>query len=321
MNPDLLLTGKRTIQKEIFALQQYVETLDESFVAAAETIFGCRGTVLLTGMGKSGLVARKWASTFSSTGTKSYFINPAEAPHGDLGIIHSQDVLVALSLSGETKELDYLISYARERGLQTIGITGNGNSSLARQSSILLIVHLSEEACPLGLAPTTSTTIMMALGDAFAVTLMQMRGFTSDDFARLHPGGSLGRRLWLRVEELMHTGEAIPRVSPNDPLEHVLIEITRKCLGHAVVMDGERIVGLITDGDLRRFFQLKKGSEMATAAQMMTRNPKTISSRALAVEAREMMEKNSIHQLIIVDFKNQLAGVIHLHDLLRAKVL
>lgn len=321
MNSDLLLLGRRTIEKEAKALQSFVLTLEESFVKSCEAMYACQGTVILTGMGKSGLVARKWASTLASTGTKAYFVDPAEAPHGDLGILRPNDILIALSYSGETKELGYVIRHARDLGIITIGVTGNPESSLARQSTMVLSVYLSEEACPLNLAPTTSTTVMMALGDALAVTLMQMRGFTSEDFARLHPGGNLGRKLWLRVEELMHKGDAIPVVKPNDNFETVLIVMTQKCLGLAVVIDNGAIRGAITDGDLRRYFQKKEGKPRTTAADLMTVHPKTIASNALAVEARELMERNSIHQLLIVDAHQALVGVLHLHDLLRAKVL
>ncbi len=321
MNSDLLLIGRRAIEKEAAALAAFGPTLDESFVKACELVFACKGTILMTGMGKSGLVARKWAATLASTGTKAYFINPAEAPHGDLGILHSDDLLIALSYSGETEELGYVLRHAKELGVPTIGVTANATSSLARQTSLLLSVHVSEEACPLGLAPTTSTTLMMALGDAIAVTLIQMRGFTEKDFARLHPGGSLGRKLWLRVETLMHAGQGLPKVAPTEKLANVLMEITQKRLGLAVVMDQEKIQGIITDGDLRRYFQRTAVSAESIATDLMTTNPKTISSKALAVEAREVMENNKIHQLLVVDAGGLLVGVVHLQDLLRAKVL
>lgn len=318
---DLVLLGRRTIQKEAEALASFVHQIDEDFSKACEMILQCQGTVLLTGMGKSGLVARKWSSTFSGTGTKSYFINPAEASHGDLGIVRSGDVLIALSNSGETEELSYVLRYVKELGIPLIAVTGNPESSLAKRSSLILSVHLSEEACPLGLSPTTSTTLMMALGDAIAVTLMQMRGFTEADFARLHPGGSLGRRLWLRVGELMHRGSEIPRNHPQDKIEKVLLEMTQKCLGMSVVVDGETIVGVVTDGDLRRYFQTHSFNPEATASDLMTKNPKRISSQSLALEARELMEKSSIHNLIIVDEYDKLQGVLHIHDLMRKKVM
>jgi arabinose-5-phosphate isomerase len=321
MNSDLLIVGRRAIAQEAQALAGLVDRLDESFVNACELIFRCQGTVLLTGMGKSGLVARKWASTFASTGTHAYFINPAEAPHGDLGILRKGDLVVALSYSGETDELGYVLRHAREEGVETIGVTGNPKSSLARQSSLMLSVELSEEACPLGLAPTTSTTVMMALGDALAVTLMQLRGFTENDFARLHPGGALGRKLWLRVEAMMHTGPQLPLVSSDSRLEEVLVEMTRKRLGLAIVGEGKKVAGVITDGDLRRYFQSHGMRAETTASDLMTRHPKAISAQALAVEARELMEKNSIQQLLVLDGAGTLLGVIHLQDLLHAKVL
>lgn len=318
---DLILLGRRTIEKEAQALASLVGTLDESFARACKLIYGCQGTVLLSGMGKSGLVARKWAATFSGTGTKAYFLNPAEASHGDLGLLRKDDVLIALSMSGETEELGYVLRHARECGVPSIGVTGNQESSLARQSTVTLSVYLSEEACPLGLAPTTSTTLMMALGDALAVTLMQMRGFTETEFARLHPGGSLGRRLWLRVSELMHGGEKIPRVPAEADFHQVLMEMTRKRLGLAVVTSGDQVLGVITDGDLRRYFQKNEVGGKVTAQDLMTGNPKRIPTTTLAVEARELMEKHSIHHLLVVDEHDALAGILHQDDLMRAKVL
>lgn len=318
---DLVLLGRLTIQKEADALSSFVGQLDDTFSKACELVFYCKGTVLLTGMGKSGLVARKWASTFSGTGTKSYFINPAEASHGDLGIIRSGDVLVALSNSGETEELSSVIRHAREIGIPIIAVTSNEESSLGRQAEVILSVHLSEEACPLGLSPTTSTTLMMALGDALAVALMQMRGFTEKDFARLHPGGSLGRRLWLRVGELMHKGDSIPKSLPTDNFDQVLLEMTTKVLGMTVVMDNSQVLGIVTDGDLRRFFQKQKTSAGAEAREIMTKNPKRISEHALAIEAREIMEQNAIQHLLVVDSDDKLIGVLHIQDLMRRKVL
>ena len=326
MNPDLILTGRNTIEKEARALAAFVDTIDETFAEACQLVFDCKGTVLVTGMGKSGLVARKWAATFTGTGTKAYFLSAADASHGDLGVVRPGDVLIALSFSGETEELGYVVRHAKECGVTSIGVTGNPSSSLARQTSLVLPVRLSEEACPLGLAPTTSTTVMMALGDALAVALMQMRGFTERDFARLHPGGSIGRKLWLRVGEIMHKGESLPLVRADDDLQTVLLEMSRKCLGLAVVMDSEKVVGVITDGDLRRFFQKdSQGARSgAKASEIMTSTPKFISVDALAVEAREIMETYSIQHLVVcdsTDSKTRLLGVVHLKDLLRAKVL
>lgn len=318
---DIVLTGRRAIEKEATALAEFTNTLDDSFSQACKIIFGCEGTVVLSGMGKSGIVGRKWASTFASTGTKSYFINPAEASHGDLGMIRQGDVLVALSYSGETDELSPVIRHAKENSIPRIAITGNLNSSLAKHSDVTLSVFTLKEACPLNLAPTTSTTVMMALGDALAITLMQMRGFTETDFARLHPGGSLGRRLWLRVTDLMHSGEAIPKVNPTAGWQEVLLVMTEKRLGLAVVMSGEEILGIITDGDLRRFLQKRQFNTDVQAKDMMTVNPRTIASNALGVEAREVMEQSTIQQLLVVDENSKLVGVVHFHDLLKRKVL
>ena len=325
MPSDLILSGRRAIRKEIVALTTLENGLGDNFVLACEKLFACRGTVVLTGMGKSGLVARKWASTLSSTGTAAYFLNAAEASHGDLGILRKDDVLVALSFSGETEELANVLRHASQNGVDSIAVTGGASSSLARQVSLVLSVDISEEACPLGLAPTASTTVMMALGDAIAVALMEMRGFTEQDFARLHPGGTLGRRLWLRVGELMHRGDSIPVVGPRDPFAQVLLEMTRKRLGLAVVKDGEKVLGIVTDGDLRRFFQVRDSdpakAAAARAVDMMTTTPKTISSDALAVEARELMERNRIQHLLILGADGVLQGVVHLQDLLQAKVV
>ncbi|KAB2659804.1 MAG: KpsF/GutQ family sugar-phosphate isomerase [Verrucomicrobia bacterium] len=321
MENDLIAIGRETIRREAQALAALVDTIDASFARAAELLFGCKGTVILTGMGKSGLVARKWASTFASTGTKAYFLDPAEASHGDLGLLHPDDVLVALSMSGETEELGVVLRHARETGVRAVGVTGNRSSSLARQTEVLLCVSPAPEACPLGLAPTTSTTLMMAIGDALASALMKLRGFTERDFARLHPGGSLGRRLWLRVSELMHSGSQIPVVAPDDSLELLLVEMTRKRLGLAVVMVGTVVAGIVTDGDLRRFFQRAPADRGAHARDLMTRDPKRIAPDALAVEARETLERFSIQHLLVMDGAGALVGVVHLQDLLRAKVV
>lgn len=321
---DWLLSARKTLQKEIQAISDMEKRLGEDFAEACERILACKGTVVLTGMGKSGLIARKWMATFSSTGTTSYFLNPAEASHGDLGILRPGDLLIALSFSGETEELANVIRYARETETYVIGVTGKPTSSLARESNLMLSVAIDEEACPLNLAPTASTICMMALGDALAVALMERRGFTEKDFARLHPGGSLGRRLWLRAKELMHHGEALPVVAPSAPFTEVLMEMTRKRLGLAIVKDGAKVVGIVTDGDIRRHFQSSQGAGPGSvASSMMTANPKTISASALAMEARELMERNSIQHLLVYSDGNadELVGVVHLQDLLKAKVV
>jgi arabinose-5-phosphate isomerase len=324
---DWLLSARKTLQKEIQAIADLEKRLAGDFSEACEKILSCKGTVVLTGMGKSGLIARKWMATFSSTGTTSYFLNPAEASHGDLGILRPGDLLIALSFSGETEELANVIRYARETETFVIGVTGKPQSSLARECNLMLSVAIDEEACPLNLAPTASTICMMALGDALAVALMERRGFTEKDFARLHPGGSLGRRLWLRAQELMHKGDDLPIVSPSTPFTEVLMEMTRKRLGLAIVMDGRQVLGIVTDGDVRRHMQATSGKG-STAREMMTGSPKTIGASALAMEARELMEKNSIqHLLVYTDAEANaeepatLLGVVHLQDLLKAKVV
>ncbi len=327
MVSDWLLSARRTLQKEIASIGEMEKRLGNDFATACEKILSCQGTVVLTGMGKSGLIARKWMATFSSTGTTSYFLNPAEAAHGDLGILRAGDLLIALSFSGETEELANVIRYARETQTFVIGVTGNSTSSLAKESNLVLSVAISEEACPLNLAPTASTICMMALGDALAVALMERREFTEKDFARLHPGGSLGRRLWLRVKELMHREEALPLVAPETPFTEVLMEMTRKRLGLAIVSEHGQVLGIVTDGDVRRHFQhLSADSVKSKARDMMTTNPKSIGESALAVDAREVMEKNRIQHLLVYSESTpadapRLLGVVHLQDLLRAKVV
>lgn len=318
---DLILMGKRILEKEWNSLATFTNGLDESFADACKMILECRGHAILTGMGKSGHVARKWASTLSSTGTRAYFLDPAEASHGDLGVIHRDDLLIVLSYSGESVELDSVLRYAHEMSIAILGVTNRPDSSLAQASALTLLIKVFEEACPLGLAPTTSTTLMMALGDSIAGTIMQMRGFTERDFARLHPGGYLGRRLWLRVEDVMHRGDSLPVVYTSDPWEKVVLEMTSRRLGLAIVMQNEEVRGIITDGDLRRHLQKGTLAAQPLAHHLMTLQPKCISASALATEAREMMEKNLIHQLLVMDEKNRLVGVIHLHDLMKRKVI
>lgn len=318
---EIISFGKLALEKEATALSSFVDSIDTKFALACEKIFSCQGTVLLTGIGKSGLIARKWASTFASTGTKAYFINPAEASHGDLGIMHPNDLLISLSYSGETEELGTIVRHAKDSGVYRIAVTGNRDSSLAKQSDLSLSVFTSQEVCPLNLAPTTSTTLMVALGDALAVTLMQIRGFTERDFARLHPGGSLGRKLWLKVKDLMHSGDSIPKVSPEDGWQDILLTMTEKRLGLAVVIEHEKVLGVITDGDIRRFIQSGKLHEKSSARDVMTTEPKFVSENSLVVDAREIVEQNSVQQLLVQNHEGRLTGVIHVYDLLKKKVL
>ncbi len=321
MENEFIESARKTIRQEAEALHSFASGMNLSFARACEIILGCQGTVVLTGMGKSGLVARKWASTFISTGTRSYFLNPAEASHGDLGILQSEDVLIVLSSSGETDEIRPVLNYATEKNIACIAVTQNSESALGRSASVLLCVSVEEEACPLGLAPTTSTTLMMALGDALAVALMEKRGFSEREFARLHPGGALGRRLWLRVSQLMHTGEKIPLVDKSASLKEVLLQMTQKCLGLAVIQEGGRAWGVITDGDLRRAFQSRGMDETLRAEDLANREPKSIVHSALAVEAARWMAASSIQQLLVENEVGELVGVVHLYDLLQAKVV
>ena len=323
MMSDLLQFARRTIQEEAQALLRISENMPEQFESVCRLFLKCNGTIILTGIGKSGIIARKWSSTFSSTGTRSYFVNPSEAPHGDMGILKEGDVVVALSFSGESEELIHILRTANQRNISTVIVTGNLNSLLTKHAEHKIEIQIEKEACPLGLAPTTSTTAMMAIGDAFAVTLMRERGFTEKDFAALHPGGALGRRVWTKTSDLMHSGNAIPKVSLHDTFENILIEITQKRLGCAVVTDAQnKILGLITDGDLRRFFQKQNYNNLSgiCAKDMMTSNPRTISHKTLATDSREMMEKYSVQQLLVTE-SEYLVGIIHFHDLLRNRVL
>ena len=316
-----LRTAKAVLEKEAKALLDFSKDLSPAFSDVCEKILQLRGTVLVTGMGKSGIVARKWASTFSSTGTRAYFINPAEAPHGDLGIIGPEDILMVLSNSGETEELSFLLEFAKTKTIPIVGITQNLVSSLATSSDFVLEIPKHQEAEPLNLAPTTSTTLMMALGDALAVTLMQEKKFTERDFASLHPAGTLGKRYARKVKQLMHQGEEIPKVQSHYSISAVLIEMTSKRLGLAVVFDRDTQIGIVTDGDLRRFFQKNGLKENATAKDMMSANPKAISEEALAYEARLLMEKNQIQQLLVSNSQGELTGILHFHDLLKAKII
>jgi arabinose-5-phosphate isomerase len=313
-------TGKSILKEEALALLSFSESLNKNFSTAIETILNCKGTVLITGMGKSGIIAQKWSSTFSSLGTKSYYINPAEASHGDLGIIHEQDILIALSFSGETEELNFILKFARERNIPIIGITGNLKSSLAEKSLLNILIPIEKEA-GVGFAPTTSTTLMLALGDSIAMTLAEHKGFSAVDFAKLHPGGSLGKRYHLKVSELMHSDRAIPLVSASTTLENTLLEMTNKRLGCAIVHENNSLLGIITDGDLRRHFQKNPLTQQTTAKDLMTLNPKTISPKALAFAAKEVMEQNKIQQLIVCDETNKLVGILHIQDLMRANVI
>ncbi len=311
-----LETARKVLEIEARTLAELVERLDQRFIKALEILFACRGRVVVTGLGKSGIVGQKISATLSSTGTPSFFLHPAEALHGDLGRLVRNDVLVALSYGGETEELLRLLDTVKRLGILLITLTGNQSSTLAVASDVVIDVSIRQEACPLGLAPTASTTAMLAMGDALAMALLEKRGFKEDDYAALHPSGGLGVKL-RRVENVMHTGEQIPRVKPQTQMPDVIYEMSKKALGHtAVVEDDARLLGIISDGDLRRFLQKEGGRALSlTAADCMTRAPVTIGRRELATHALNLMETRKITSLLVVDPHGKLEGVVHIHDL------
>lgn len=312
--------ARRVLDVEIAGLQAVRGALDGRFGRAVEILAACKGKVVVTGMGKSGLVCRKIAATLASTGTPASFLHAAEAAHGDFGVVDRHDVVLALSYSGETEEILRLLPLIERHGIPLIAITGNVRSSLGRAAQVALDGAVPEEACPLGLAPTASTTAALALGDALAVALLERKGFTQEDFAALHPAGSLGRR-FLAVQDLMHTGAAIPLVRVDAPLAETVAEMSGKRLGVTGVLDSKGcLVGVVTDGDLRR--GLERGGDLnhVTAADLMSRNPKTIDGKALAARALAEMERYSITSLFVLGRARKPLGVIHMHDLLKAGI-
>ena len=319
----LLRLAKRVLEQEARAIQSLVPRLNDQFLRAIDLLVGCKGRVVVTGMGKSGIIGKKIASTLASTGTPALFLHPAEGIHGDLGMVGASDVVIALSNSGETDELVKILPMIKRLKAPLICLTGNIASTLAKYSDVVLDVTVTEEAGPLDVVPTSSTTAAMAMGDALAVALMERRGFKSEDFALLHPGGTLGRRLLLRVEDAMHVGDAIPRVGPSTPMKDVILEMTSKKLGCTTVCgpDG-RMAGIVTDGDLRRLLQRAPDGALAlTASDVMTAKPKTITRDALAAKAVQVMEEHSILVLVVTDRKQQIEGILHLHDLLKLGVV
>lgn len=309
-------TARKVLEIEAKTLAELVSRLDQRFVRAIEILYACRARVVVTGMGKSGLIGQKISATLSSTGTPSFFLHPAEALHGDLGKLVRNDALVALSYSGETEELLRLLETVKRLAIPLITLTGNPSSTLAQASDVVIDVSVREEACPLGLAPTASTTAMVAMGDALAMALLERRGFKEEDYAALHPGGELGVKL-RRVENVMHTGDQIPRVRPETPMPDVIYEISKKGLGHtAVVNDGGRLVGIISDGDLRRCLQREGNRALSlTARDCMTPRPVTIGREELATQALNLMEARKITALMVVNSDGKLEGVVQIHDL------
>ncbi len=320
MTDEILKAARRVLEVEADAIRGLVDRLDARFERAVQLLEACRGRVVVTGMGKSGLVAKKLAATLAATGTPALFLHPADGVHGDLGMLARGDVAIALSNSGETDELLTLLPAIKRLGVPLIVFTGNPGSRLAQHGDVVLDVSVREEACPLNLTPTASTTAALALGDALAVALLTRRGIRPEDFALLHPGGALGRGL-VRVEELMHRGAAVPVVREDAPVAEVVREMSDKRLGCAAVVDaGGGLVGIVTDGDLRRAVERGGGTLPAVAAGVMTRSPKTVGRAELAATALELMERHAITQLLIVDAAGRPDGILHLHDLLRAKI-
>jgi arabinose-5-phosphate isomerase len=317
----LIAAGRRAIEIEGRALASLIPRIGASFVQACVTCLACKGRVIVTGMGKSGHIAGKIAATLASTGTPSFFMHAAEASHGDIGMITRDDVLLAISNSGETAELLLLIPHVSRLGVPLIAITGNAKSNLARAATVHLDVSVNEEACPLNLAPTASTTVTLALGDALAVAMLEARGFTPQDFARSHPGGVLGRKLLLHVSDVMRTGDALPVVSPDALLAEGLLVISKKGLGMCVVVEDGRVRGVFTDGDLRRALDAQADVHRTTMREVMTAPGKSVQANELAAEAAHLMEKHKITALAVVDAAGALIGALNVHDLLRAGVL
>lgn len=311
-----LATAKRVLRIESEAIAGLIARLDERFEKAVELLYSCKGRVVVTGLGKSGLIGRKTAATFASIGTPSLFLHASEALHGDLGMLTGDDVLLAISSSGETQELIELVESVKRLGVQLITLTANPRSTLGSASNIVLDIAVKEEACSLNLAPTASTAAAMAMGDALAISLLERRGFKEEDFAALHPGGRLGKKL-RRVESLMHAGEAAPRVLPTTKMPDVIYEMSRKGLGLAAVTDAAgKLLGIITDGDLRRMMQKRSGNVLdLTAGDCMTKNPATLPRTELAAAALRLMEEKKITSVLIVDAGGKLEGVLHVHDL------
>ena len=311
------------IQTEARAIDALQQRVNGSFLSACQLMLQCQGRVVVIGIGKSGHIARKIAATLASTGTPAFFVHPAEASHGDLGMITHKDVVLSLSNSGETDELLTILPLIKRQNVPLIAMTGNELSSLARLADVHLDVSVSEEACPLGLAPTASTTAALVMGDALAIALLEARGFTSDDFARSHPAGTLGRRLLVRISDIMHSGNQIPCVDQHASLTAALVEMTRTGLGMtAVTNDAGELLGVFTDGDLRRAVDDADIDLRDTPVmRLMTSNPKTITADKLAAEAAQVMEAFKIHALLVVDDNNRLVGALNIHDLLRARVV
>ena len=322
MNPTALKKmGRKALQIERRALGGLIARVNNDFVRACQIMLKCSGRIIVMGMGKSGHIGGKIASTFASTGTPAFFVHPGEASHGDLGMITRQDVVLALSYSGETNELLGILPLIKRLGTPLICLTGRPRSTLAKAADVHIDVSVRQEACPLNLAPTASTTATLAMGDALAVALLEARGFSENDFAMTHPGGALGKRLLLRIHDLMHTGPRIPKVAPGAKLSLALMEMSRKGFGLTAIVDAKnKVLGVYTDGDLRRTLDQGVDIRKARISEVMTRGGKHVRKDQLAAEAVQLMEKHKITALLVTDEANHLAGVLHMHDLLRAGV-
>jgi len=318
----LVSSAKRTIEIEHQAVQSLLQRIDQDFAQACRLMLDCKGRVVVTGMGKSGHIARKIAATLASTGTPAIFVHPGEASHGDLGMITENDVVIALSNSGTTEEVVTLLPVLKRKGIPLISLTGSVTSTLAVEAEVSLDASVTREACPLGQAPTSSTTVTLVLGDALAMALLEARGFTIEDFAVSHPGGRLGRRLLLKVTDIMHAGESIPRVPVHTVLSDALLEITSKGFGLTTVMDSnDNLCGVFTDGDLRRAIDSGKDIKTTTIESTMSKDFKSISDQALAVEAARLMQDNQVYALVVINSADELCGMVKMHDLLQANVL
>jgi arabinose-5-phosphate isomerase len=319
---DFKKLGLAVIETEIESVSALKNRIDDSFLQACELMLGCEGRIVVTGMGKSGHIAGKIAATLASTGSPAFFVHPGEASHGDLGMITPKDVVLALSNSGNTAEILTIVPIIKRLGVPLISMTGSPDSPLAAEATINLDVGVENEACPLGLAPTSSTTVALVMGDALAVALLDARGFTEEDFALSHPGGSLGRRLLLHVSDIMHTGDDIPRVAPDVSISEALLEMSSKGMGMTAIVDpGNRVLGIYTDGDLRRTLDRKIDLQHTRIEQVMTENCKTVDSRDLAAEVLKLMEDHKINGALVTEDDNTLIGALNMHDLLRAGVM
>jgi arabinose-5-phosphate isomerase len=314
--------GRAVIETEANAIHSMLGRIDHKFAEACELLLKCEGRIIVMGMGKSGHIGKKVAATFASTGSPAFFVHPAEARHGDFGMITKKDVILALSNSGETDELVSILPFIKRLDIPLISVTGKPHSTLALSANVNINVSVEKEACPHGLAPTSSTTATLVMGDALAIALLQKRGFTAEDFALSHPGGTLGRRLLLKVDEIMHVGDKIPKVDLNAVLKAALMEITQKKLGMTTVLHADgKLAGIFTDGDVRRAFDNNADVNKSTINELMSKNPKVISANILAAEALHMMETHKITALIVTNENHNPIGVVHLHDILRAGVM